>query len=898
MAYIRQKCLNLHLKSYSCICMRRGKFVPIVMTMKKISAFCLLYCMSLFGAVASTHAMALSLRNVTPEKEMLSPRGSFCSRCSAGDLALYGDAKEGLDDMLPALKQERDSAAALETQPMQHTVLAALQKAVAMADSALDTPTLAGVTLAINTLDAVLADAHASITLYATMATRLNEAKAIYCAGALGDSYLFAAIENLQAAYSSATADVALLAALEQAQSDYEELNRIDGKIANGDMENGNNGWTTNMATIATGNNYAGFGGTFQEKWTSYGGSLGNYYSYQQFTGMPNGTYTFGAWCIATQQGNTGEACRTAVSGVYLYANDTQCAVATLNGVPQYFTVTTTVTDGTLQVGFRTRNCSANWVAFDNVSLYSFDGTVQWALGRDKATSLTPIDVTRFITNPSFEADNTVLSRKMPQGWSATGSTEACAWYGVNAANGNDDRPTAGNYLFGVWDGSVSSAGIEQTIHESLPAGYYRLTVDMLASHRDNGTLRIGRQCLFAGSDTALFKDGCQALYGDNVPLQTLSLDFYLPAVTAALPMGVCTALAPNETWFKVDNFTLAYMGTSLLTGYRIKYEQEVKLAASLMAAYPYVFGAARTGLVHWSSLWGLETVEAYKEAIDSVAAARAKYTSQLVNGYKKLYDEIEKYFYISDLTAEVAAATEILVSDTASLATVVAAGEELADLAARYEAGTLNIEGYKAQLTLLLDSAAVLATCKMETSVLDSLAQSAAQGQKVLTLAGVNRTGVVAAINAMKRWILIALHSCEAYSLLKSAVDKAHNIYVIYGSKESAFGARLNEAQAMYDDAVSSNDEVALMVQRLQQEQQIFVKQQLVESSQMQAYGFAVRGGCVPVIVTDKAMKTCILRVDGSVVRTLSLSVGTTPVYGLPAGIYLINGHKVEVSK
>ena len=159
-------------------------------------------------------------------------------------------------------------------------------------------------------------------------------------------------------------------------------------------------------------------------------------------------------------------------------------------------------------------------------------------------------DVTAtYIKNPSFEAN--IGTKVVPTNW--TLSNTNLVWYGVNAANGNDDNPTDGSRLFGVWNDKSVAVQLSQDIN--LPAGRYVLTADMLASNRSN-TVRLGNQRIFAGDNVAYFKDQCSPGIGDNVALQTVRLDFTLPK-PATISIGVATSDAPAETWFKVDNFRL-----------------------------------------------------------------------------------------------------------------------------------------------------------------------------------------------------------------------------------------------------------------------------------------------------------------------------------------------------
>ena len=170
------------------------------------------------------------------------------------------------------------------------------------------------------------------------------------------------------------------------------------------------------------------------------------------------------------------------------------------------------------------------------------------------------------IVNPSFEADGRALTKVAPQGWTVTAST---AWWGVNevgAGATGDPQPTDGRFLFGVWDGGVQSASISQTL-TTLPAGQYRLAVDMHASNRSNA-VRVGDQCVFAGDARGYFRDQVSAPgIGDATPMQTIHVDFMVEADNDPVTVGVSTANAPAETWFKIDNFRLYRLESGETTG-------------------------------------------------------------------------------------------------------------------------------------------------------------------------------------------------------------------------------------------------------------------------------------------------------------------------------------------
>ena len=161
---------------------------------------------------------------------------------------------------------------------------------------------------------------------------------------------------------------------------------------------------------------------------------------------------------------------------------------------------------------------------------------------------------TEYIQNHSFEDDGRMLTKSAPQGWTVDSNTD---WWGVNYGGGNGDpAATDGNFIFGVWNGTVTGASISQTI-SNLPKGNYTLTVDLHAS----GTMtesRLGNQRLFANEDEAFFRDQVVTCgTGDNYPMQTLTLRFIQEEDGELVTIGVATDSAPTQTWFKIDNFRL-----------------------------------------------------------------------------------------------------------------------------------------------------------------------------------------------------------------------------------------------------------------------------------------------------------------------------------------------------
>ncbi|MBR4338279.1 MAG: hypothetical protein IKP91_08595 [Bacteroidaceae bacterium] len=130
--------------------------------------------------------------------------------------------------------------------------------------------------------------------------------------------------------------------------------------------------WTNNGFKINNrGTNYTLFSGNFIEQWkasTSSSEAFLDDIDIHTTISVDNGVYLFSAAVIACQQSGT----RESVSGVSLYANADAVACSTGDGAPERFYVMTTVTDGSLTLGFKTESTDANWIAWDNAELYFY----------------------------------------------------------------------------------------------------------------------------------------------------------------------------------------------------------------------------------------------------------------------------------------------------------------------------------------------------------------------------------------------------------------------------------------------------------------------------------------------------------------------------------------------
>jgi len=208
-------------------------------------------------------------------------------------------------------------------------------------------------------------------------------------------------------------------------------------------------------------------------------------------------------------------------------------------------------------------------------------------------------DVTDQIVNPSFEEDGTDLNGDPPTGWTWIGN-DGYAWVGVNTDA--EDTAKTGDYISGTWNGSIGDVELSQTI-SGLDNGIYEVTCDLMGGSSNASGSRMTTQRLFAtsggvtksmlyGADTAsvyteanlsvLSLDETYSFGGfaeftsDRTPFETLSVE--IEVSDGSLTIGVRTngkdnqmgfdfsdtgifSAADGHGWFKVDNFTLTYLG-------------------------------------------------------------------------------------------------------------------------------------------------------------------------------------------------------------------------------------------------------------------------------------------------------------------------------------------------
>ena len=186
----------------------------------------------------------------------------------------------------------------------------------------------------------------------------------------------------------------------------------VTSKLKNADMEQGIKGWGIDGETNIWGKNtkthnpgytnrvgYHGMNGGVLENWKgSITSGLADNSISQSVQNLPSGTYVFGAYIAASRQDTILN--KEEVVGVTLFANDASVPVATENPDKNQkathtakFNVAVKVTDGTLKVGLKAESTNANFLVWDNATLYYF-GDMDEAAALDEMAKIDIAGVT------------------------------------------------------------------------------------------------------------------------------------------------------------------------------------------------------------------------------------------------------------------------------------------------------------------------------------------------------------------------------------------------------------------------------------------------------------------------------------------------------------------------
>lgn len=195
----------------------------------------------------------------------------------------------------------------------------------------------------------------------------IDKANAVYDISKDGAAELLAAIANADS-FNNSTDIKAINNAVVELNNAVKlfivlSTNIATDFIVNPSFESGITGWENNGFVTTTSGNFNPYkdGATFIEAWVPNNNALPNKKMSQTIIDVPNGYYILTAAAHAELQINNAPE----IIGASLYINNAEVSVS----VRDYYSVSTTVTDGKMEIGYKTVGTNANWAAFDNFTL-------------------------------------------------------------------------------------------------------------------------------------------------------------------------------------------------------------------------------------------------------------------------------------------------------------------------------------------------------------------------------------------------------------------------------------------------------------------------------------------------------------------------------------------------
>ena len=282
-----------------------------------------------------------------------------------------------------------------------------------------------------------------------------------------------------------------------------------------------------------------------------------------------------------------------------------------------------------------------------------------------KATAVVIGDITFVLKNPSFEdlsnQNNTPSdgAQPAPAGWTLKVKGEEVetiggGWCAINRGDaievydeeGNfyDHQYTDGEYLWGVWTGTIPEMEISQTL-KNLPVGNYTLNADVMVQWNWAGDC-LTTQRLFANGYIQMF--GTEGAHALNLPedaqkaivltyagydctqsdpttslLHTMEVNFDVDSTGIAV-IGFRTnnidrdsvAQGSGKGWFKLDNFRLTYNSEQVSNGIGSMKRND----AGTTISYYGLDGRRRSSLRKGMNIMQLTDSEGHKKTIKIIS--------------------------------------------------------------------------------------------------------------------------------------------------------------------------------------------------------------------------------------------------------------------------------------
>lgn len=193
----------------------------------------------------------------------------------------------------------------------------------------------------------------------------------------------------------------------------------------------------------------------------------------------------------------------------------------------------------------------------NNIKDLLLSTTYQFAF--DNASKERPLNVSKYINNPSFEGycESKGNTFNVPEDWTINATAEG--WRDGAIKNAN---PSDGKKIYNLWAGQITSLDIYQDI--TLPQGKYTLAADF----RIDNTNDISNQGTYAQIGEQIYKTDSIIKYvaptwESKEGWNRLPVTFNVIDNNSSVRIGASSSGEGTNTkgWFQIDNFTLTYLG-------------------------------------------------------------------------------------------------------------------------------------------------------------------------------------------------------------------------------------------------------------------------------------------------------------------------------------------------
>lgn len=168
----------------------------------------------------------------------------------------------------------------------------------------------------------------------------------------------------------------------------------------------------------------------------------------------------------------------------------------------------------------------------------------------EEATDDDPVELTEYLVNPDLAtADAT--------GWTLNKISASNCQY-QKATYTNDELGTSITGFLESWRSTADSVCVQADIYQKiiLPAGTYKLSADMIASHQADPEVAVTGVFLYAGENKLPVATA-------NGKPENFSVVFKLTEAKNVINVGFCSVEGGNANWIAADNFTLEAYGAN-----------------------------------------------------------------------------------------------------------------------------------------------------------------------------------------------------------------------------------------------------------------------------------------------------------------------------------------------